>query len=173
MLVHAAEEVCAAVYVEHNSCAFLLATLALLVVAAHFDPVGLERRLISSPFPPVLASDELHSLWAKLRDQGCCGFLDRGLGDRHLLDMDPSRGWYPLRREALNVLDSVVRRIDEELANEVQCDIIRDMRCGLLLSLLAIEVLSAVSSTFCARTRIRTWSSQVLTITGVTAMPTP
>ena len=37
------------------------------------------------------------------------------LGNRHLLRLDPMRRWHPLRGEALDILDRVMRGVEEEL----------------------------------------------------------
>lgn len=58
-----------------------------------------------------------------------------------LVNLDPTRGWYPLRGESLDVFDGMMGRVDKELADEVHAFVVGDMGSRFLAKRFAIEVL--------------------------------
>lgn len=142
VLIHAAKEVCAAVHIEHDPRTLLFSALTLFPVAAHLDPVGLESSVVSPPFPPVLASDLFDTVWTQLCGKSRSSLFNGSFGNSQLLNVDPGGRWDPLCREALNLFDSVMGGVYQKLANEIQCDVVGNVRRGLLLAFFAIEILS-------------------------------
>jgi hypothetical protein len=68
VLVDTAEEVCAAVHVQHDAVALCdVKLLAGVVVLAHLDPLGVQDCAVSPPLPPFLPANGLDALGTQLR----------------------------------------------------------------------------------------------------------
>lgn len=119
VLIHAAEEVCAAVHVEHNPLSWISGFLPLGVISAHLDPFRLQGGAIPPPLPPLLAAHAINPMGTQLTLNGYGGLGDRGLRNQDILRANPMRGGNPLRRKRLKLLDRVVRSVDEEGADQV------------------------------------------------------
>lgn len=65
--------------------------------------------------------------------------------------VDENPGWAgdPLRREALDVFDSVMGCVEEELAYQMKAFIVRDVRSGLLGEGFAVDILDVVVRNGC------------------------
>lgn len=145
VLIHAAEEVCTTMHIEHDSVALFATLLSLCIMRPHFNPFRLQHGVVSSPLPPLAASNFVHTVMAQLSSESLCCLSDRVLRYCYFLHLDPVRIGYPLRGEALKLFDSVEGSMVEKLAYEIQPFMVRDMSCGLLAKRLSIEVLSEVS----------------------------
>ena len=139
--VDAAEEVGAAVDVEHDPTPIVSGPLAREVVGTHFDPLGAQRAAGAPPLPPCLAADLLNACGAELLLDCGCGGGDLGLGDVDFVDLDPCWVGDVLCGEALEVFHCVVGGVEEELADQGEPFVVRDVGCGFEGSCLAIEVL--------------------------------
>lgn len=141
MLIRAPKKVRPPMNIQHDP-PRLLARLAPLVrVVAHLNPLRAQLALRPPPAPPLLPADLLHAVMAQLLGDGLSALGDVRLGDGDLLDEDPRRAGHPLRGEALDVLDGVVRGVDEEFADEVEAFVVGDVGGGFLREGLAVEVL--------------------------------
>ena len=141
VLVHAAKEIGTPMDVEHDPPRRFLGSFPLFIITAHLNPISPERGAWSAPLPPRLSSEQLDSFRAELLSQSKSCLFDCGLRDGQVLGSDPGGRGYPLRGESLDILDGMMRGIDEELANEMQRDVVGNVGSGLLLALLAIKVL--------------------------------
>jgi hypothetical protein len=141
MLVYTTKEVRPAVYIEHNPFPRVIIPLSLLVITSHLNPFRLHLTPRPPPLPPCLAPDSLNAMRAQLLLYRFCGFRDVLVGNRDLVKLDPSRMRNPLRSEALDLFDGMVRRVEEELADQMDTFVVGDVRRGLLRETFAIEVL--------------------------------
>ena len=116
VLVDAAEEVGAAVDVEHDpvatttSAAGIGLPLALVVVGPHLNPLRLELGATAArlaPLPPFAAPDLADALGPELVVEETGGARQQLLADDGLLDLDPGGMRDPLRGECLELLDGV------------------------------------------------------------------
>jgi len=79
-----------------------------------------------------------------------------------------------LAGEGLDIFDGVMGSVDEELADEVEADVVGDVGGGLLMEGFAVEVLQSPCQqvSFYSGQRNHTCEIQVSTTVGVTAAPT-
>jgi len=82
--------------------------------------------------------------------------------------------WHPLTGEGLDIFDCMMGSVDEELADEVETDVVGDVGGGLLMEGFAVEVLQSPRQQLSSYSghRIHTCDIQVSTTVGVTAAPT-
>lgn len=105
-----------------------------------------------------------------------CG-IDVPFWNQDIFGSDPMWCRHPLRCECLDVFDGVVGGEDEELADEVQTDVVGDVGCGLPMERFAVEVLRgwALDEAMLWNGGVgalSTWEIQVSMMVGVTAAPT-
>lgn len=120
VLVNAAKIISASVNVQHDASTRLARLLALVVVGPHLDPLGTEGGVWLAPLPPLGAANLADALGSQLLLEEGCGADDLVLRDLDLLDLDPLRMRDPLGREGLELLDRVVRCVEEEGPDEVE-----------------------------------------------------
>jgi hypothetical protein len=145
MFIRAPKKVRPAMNIKHDSLALPTRTLPLIIILSHLNPLRLQLAPGASPLPPSLPTNLLHAMRAQLFLYVCCAFRDLRRGNGDLVDFHPVRMRHPLRGEALDFFDCVVRGVDEEFADEVQAFVVGDVRGGLLMEGLAVEVLRRVS----------------------------
>jgi hypothetical protein len=115
MRVHAPKEVPTAMHIQHDPPPRVTLLLPLVEMRPHLDPLGAHLAAGLAPLPPCPPADPLNAMRTQLRLYGICAGLEMRLEDRDLLSPDPVRGRHPLRGEALDVLDRVVRGVEQEL----------------------------------------------------------
>jgi hypothetical protein len=114
MLINTSEEVSSTMHIQHDSAALVIVLLARVVVAAHLDPFSLELHPFTPPLPPFASANLIDTFVAELLDQDICSLGDLVGWYRHRVDLDPPRMRYPLRRECLEFLDSVMGGMIQE-----------------------------------------------------------
>lgn len=119
MLIDAAEEVCAAVHIQHYAGALLARLFAIVVIGAHLDPLCFQRLVIASPLPPCFASHTVDTLVSELRDQCIGSFGAHFFWNSNLLRSNPARRRNPLCGECLYFFDRVMRGVEQKCANEM------------------------------------------------------
>lgn len=142
--IDAAEEVGAAVHVEHDAAPLICCLLAREVVGAHLYPFCPQLAPGTSPLPPCFAADLVDALGTELRLDGCGGFGDLRQGDDDFIRLDPCWIGDFLGGEALELFDGVVGGVEEELPDQGEAFIIGDVGGwfeGPGLALFAVEVL--------------------------------
>ena len=127
VLVDAAKEKGTAMDVEHTALAFSAALLSCIVVLAHLDPLGFERDLWVAPFPPGRTSDLLDSVGPKLSLEVLGRSFDGRGGYVNDFGADPSGAGDPLGGEGLEVVDGLGCGVGQELADQVETNIVGDM----------------------------------------------
>lgn len=141
VLVDAAKVVSTAVDIQHDALALVrVEPLAGVVVFAHLNPFGPERRVVAPPLPPRLAADGGDAGGAQLRANALGGVLQVGRGHGDVVDVDPVRHRHPLRREGLQLVDGVERGIAQEAADQLEPLVVRQVCCWLLPQRGAVEV---------------------------------
>lgn len=111
MGIDAAEEIPSAMDVQHDPPARIPSPLPLLKIGAHLDPLGSHLAAGPTPLPPVLPTDPLDAMRTELGVNGFSAGREVFGRDRDLVQLDPARRRHPLPREALDVLDRMVRGI--------------------------------------------------------------
>ena len=144
MLIHRPEVVSAAMNVENDAIALVVGSEAVIVVLAHFNPLTLQGNFRSSPLPPILTSNSLQACRAKLGFEKVGRAFEMSLRDGNFFELDPGGSRYPLASKGLNIFDRVLGGIGEELANQAQTLVVRNMGGGFSLERLAVEILSVV-----------------------------
>jgi hypothetical protein len=98
------------------------------------------------------------------------------LRDGNFFELDPGGSRYPLASEGLDIFDRVLGGIGEELANQAQTLVVRNMGGGFSLERLAVEILPVVLvyPTMSHHVwRRLTWEKKVSMTEGVTSAATP
>jgi len=119
MFVYATEEVRSSMHIKHNPSTFLPTRFPFRVVPLHLNPLGSQCATLPSPLPPSLTSDFIDTMTAQLRDNRVSRLGNAILGQDDFFNFDPTRTRYPLRSEALNIFDRMMRGIVEELADKI------------------------------------------------------
>jgi hypothetical protein len=115
MRVHAPKEVPPAMHIQHDPPPRVALPLPLVEIRPHLNPLSAHLAAGPAPLPPCPAADPLNAMRAQLRLYGVRAGPQMRLGNWDLLGLDPVRGGHPLRGEALDVLDRVVRGVEQEL----------------------------------------------------------
>lgn len=145
MLVHAAEEVRAAMHIQHDAIALRYSQLfARIMVLAHLYPLRLHRRAVPPPLPPVLPADCFDATWAKLRADEFSRSRELRIAYIGHFHVHPVRYWDPLRREGLQLVDGVQGRVVQEAPDELEALVVGDVCGGLLCKWSAIEVVGEI-----------------------------
>ena len=118
MFIHAPKEVGPPVHVKHDAFRLCPRLFSFGMVPPHLDPFCLQRSIVSPPLPPMLSTYSINAMPAQLRSNSVCRFTQTLFGYLDLFDAHPARAGDPLRREGLDVLDSMMGGILEELADE-------------------------------------------------------
>lgn len=141
MLVDATKEVGAAMYIEHNSFPLLAASGPFLEIPSHLNPFSLQCIALAPPLPPLLTTNLVNAMVAKLGNECIRSSRQSLLVDGDLVDFDPPRTRYPLGGEALDVFNSVLGGVGEEVTNQIDPFMVGYMSGRLLAKRLAIKVL--------------------------------
>jgi hypothetical protein len=144
VLVNGAKIVGTTVDVEDDTVTFVVGSDSVVVVLAHFDPLALQGNLGSSPLPPILTSNSLQTCMAKLGFEEVGRAFEMNFRDGNFFELDPGGSRYPLASKGLDVFDSVLGGIGEELANQAQTLVVRNMGGRFSLERLAVEILLVV-----------------------------
>ena len=144
VLVNRAKVVGTAVDVEDDTVTLVIGSDSVVVVLAHFNPLTLQGNFRSSPLPPILTSNSLQACRAKLGFEEVGRAVEMSLRDGNFFELDPGGSRYPLASKGLNIFDRVLGGIGEELANQAQTLVVRNMGGGFSLERLAVEILSVV-----------------------------
>ena len=141
MLIHAAEVVCSSMDIQHTPCTVLTPQLSCSVIRSKLDPVGLQWGLDTAPLPPCRSTHSFDTCRSKLFPNVRGSGVDVVSRYWNVFCAYPVWCGNPLTGERLDIFDCVVGAVDEELANEVEANVVGDVCCGFLLKWLAIEVL--------------------------------
>lgn len=141
MFIDAAEEICAAVDVHHDTLDGIAALLPLVGIRPHLDPFSLERRLWFPPLPPSPAAHLTDAVSPQLCRQQLGRARQMLLRYGHLVDLYPLRMRHPLGGERLQLLDRVMRGKVQERSNQVQPFVVGQVCCRPLPEGLPVEVL--------------------------------
>lgn len=144
MLIDAAKKVRSAMYIEHYSFSIFPARFSSGIIPSHLNPLCLQHTSFSSPLPPLLTPNLIHTSVSQLSNDSISRFGDTVLRNVNLVDLDPVGTGHPLRSESLDVFDSVVRGVEKELADQIYTLMVRDMSRRLLMERLSIEVLQSL-----------------------------
>lgn len=150
VLVDTAKEIGSAMYIEHYSLPLLPTRFPPGVVSSHFNPFCLQCTFLSSPLPPIFTPKLVHASVSKLSNDSISRFRDAVLRYCDFIDLHPARAGHPLRSETLDVFDGVVRGVIEELTDEIDTFVVRDMSRGFVAKRLPIEVLQFRETLACA-----------------------
>ena len=120
MFIYATEKVGSPVHIKHDSPPLVCTCTPLSIVPSRFNPFGLQFAAFSSPLPPRLPSNFIDATMSQLSYDGVRSLRNTIFGYCDLINFDPARTWYPLRRKSLKIFDCVMRGIGEKLADEVQ-----------------------------------------------------
>lgn len=145
MCIDTTKEIPSAVHVENHSPPGIIDLLPHLKIRPHLDPLGRHLAPGLPPLPPLLPTDPLDAMRAQLGLDGFGAGSDMCSGDRDMVKLHPARRRYPLACEALQVLDGVVRSVEEEFLDQVQALVVGDVLGGLVRkALLAVEILEGL-----------------------------
>lgn len=117
MFIYASKKIGTTVYIQHDSLAIVIACFPLSIIPPHFNPFSLQCTPISSPLPPLLTSHLVHTMMSQLSNERICSLRYGILRYSDFVSLDIAWAWYPLRGEALEIFDCVVRGMEEELTN--------------------------------------------------------
>lgn len=141
MGIHAPKIIPPAVHIQHDPLPRIARALPRLIIRPHLDPLRRHLAPGPPPLPPRLPADALDAAGAQLRLHDGRGAREVRLGDARLVQLDPARARHPLRGEALDVLDGVVRGVGQELGHQLQPLVVGDVRRGFLREPFPAEVL--------------------------------
>jgi len=141
MLIHTPEIIRPAVDIQHTSCTVLTTQLSCSIIRPQLNPVRLQWCLDTAPLPPRWATYSLNACRSKLFLNVRGSSVDVVSRYRNIFCAYPVWCRHPLTGEGLNIFDCVVGAVDEELADEVEADVVGDVGGGLLMEGFAVEVL--------------------------------
>lgn len=141
VLIDTTKEVSTPVHIEHDSVSLLSRSLPLLLIGLHFNPIGLQLTARSAPLPPCLAANHFDTMGSQLLLYRLCGRCTKLFGNVNLLDFHPRRVRHPLRSEALDIFDAMVRGVSKKLADQVQPFVVGYVRGRLLAVCSPVEIL--------------------------------
>lgn len=113
--IHTPKEVAPAMDIQHDPLPRIVPALPHLEMRPHLNPLGAHLVPRPTPLPPRLPSHTLNTMAPQLRLYGLRAGREVRLRDRDQVDLDPQGVRHPLRGEALDVLDRVVRGVQQEL----------------------------------------------------------
>lgn len=110
--------------IEHSSRQDLRMPSSGPPVFPHLYPFS--SQLLRRPLPPLFPPDHLDATRTKLFDDVCGRLFQEFGGNRFILGVHPNRMWDILRGEGLQLLDGVLRCVDQELPDELYTFVVRE-----------------------------------------------
>jgi len=141
MLIHTSKEVRASMHIQHYPLPRITHALPFLIIGFHLNPLSLQIAPQSAPLPPSLPANFLNTMVPQLFLYSFRCLCDVLLLDLDLVYPDPRRMRHPLGREALDIFDGVVGRVEQEFLDQVEALVVGNLRRGFLRACFAIEIL--------------------------------
>ena len=107
MLIHAAKEVCAAMYIKHDSRALFATVHSLSMMRPHLYPFRFQSLVVPAPLPPFASTHFVNAVMAQLSNESICRLGDNFFWYFDYVHLDPMGIGHPLRGKTLDIFDRV------------------------------------------------------------------